>query len=83
MQDSSSLVSAESDLRSTSSMLGRAREFASRPLSLAVVSRLGSGALAGLAFGVSDLIRACGAGWVGLSCAAAVVGLWIWFDRNC
>lgn len=77
----SSLVSAQSNLEVASSRLWRARALALRPFSFGLVARLASGAFAGLVFGVSDLLRACDAGWVGISTAAAVVGLWIWYGQ--
>lgn len=76
------LVSAQSDLGIASSRLGRARELAQRSLSLGLVAPLGLGALAGLAFGGSDVVRASLAnGWVGVSSALAVLGLWQLFGQ--
>ena len=50
---------------------------------LGFVTFLGSAALAGLAFGVADLVRACwtSSEWIGKSSAVALLGLWIWFGQ--
>ncbi len=58
------------------------RAFASRWVAARLVKSIGCGALAGFAFGVSDVVRAdFVAGTLSWSTAAAVVGLWLWFGQ--
>jgi len=55
-----------------------------RPFAVELWRRLGSGSLAGLVFGVIDVLRADAAvgHWVSPSIAAALLGLWLWFGQT-
>ena len=57
--------------------------FAPGSLALRVSARVGSAALAGLAFGIADIVRASLAvrGSVSLTSGAALLGLWLWFGQ--
>ncbi len=56
---------------------------AARPFAPGLLKLLGSGSFAGFAFGASDVFRASLAvpGWLGVSSAAALLGLWLWFGQ--
>ena len=76
------LVSAQSDLRSTRSAFSGVGGLRKRSLSAGLAAPLGSGALAGLAFALSDVARACVAtGWVGATNVLALLGLWLWLGQ--
>lgn len=81
MQNFRSLDVAESDLETSASEVAThrvsARTFAP------ALSTLGSGAVAGLVLGLSDVVRAslAAGSWVGLPVAAALCGLWLWFGQ--
>lgn len=82
MQDVPSLVGSDSDLDALASSAPRA-PIALRALAFDLFATLGSASVAGWLFGASDLARACSAagGWVGVSTAGALFGLWLWFGQ--
>jgi hypothetical protein len=82
LQNSRSLLRAKSDLEAPPPPLV-VSAFAPRAIALRLSTSVGSASLAGLMFGVSDIVRASLAvrGSVGLSNAAALLGLWLWFGQ--
>ncbi len=82
LQNFRSLVRAKSDLEAPPPP-PVVSAFAPRAIALRLSAWVGSASLAGLTFGVTDIVRASLAvrGSVGLSNAAALLGLWLWFGQ--
>jgi hypothetical protein len=82
LQNSGSLLGAKSDVQPPRPPLV-VSAFALRASALRLSTWIGSASLAGLAFGLIDIARASLTfrGSVGLSNAAAVLGLWLWFGQ--
>ena len=80
MQHVRALVDDQSELESSAQSDGT-QSSESRTFLRPLTASIGSGASAGLVFGVSDIVRASSAsdGWIGLQCCAAVLGIWLWF----
>ncbi|MES1185305.1 MAG: sulfatase-like hydrolase/transferase [Myxococcales bacterium] len=82
LQNVRSLVATQSDSHATAALVD-AKPFVVRPFALQLLTSLCSGSLAGLAFGVSDVVRATSAlgGSLELPIAAALLGLWLWVGQ--
>jgi len=80
LQNLRSLAEADVEL---SAVPVEVRATSSRSLALELLKFVGSGSLAGLAFGLSDLVRASLAvgSWGSVTISAALLGLWLWFGQ--